>query len=352
MWYTVNAVLMQTTQDLRVFEQAQPGLSFRAGAIIIIDMNRLLAGLLVIFIVLAGGYWYRFAESKCAVPVEYAVGSIDDRFKISEDEVRSAISDAESTWEDATGKNLFTYTPGASFTVNFVFDDRQETADTEAVARTELDTKEEQSEKIRNDYERVNSEYKKLKNSYETRMEKYEESLAQHNAEVESWNEKGGAPQEVYKDLNTRQVALEKEHQSLTSMARELNGLVTSINKLGDVGNKTVEEYNQDVSWYNSMFGGEREFTQGEYQGDHINIYQFDDGEELRRVLAHELGHALSLDHVEGDGSIMHYLLEGATADNTPSPEDMAEFDRVCGAGKSGFQPMIDLKDAIMEKFN
>ncbi len=304
-------------------------------------MNRTLAGLLVLSLVIAGGYWYRFAESKCNLPVAYDIGDVDERFDISTNEIRAALTDAESLWEDATGHNLFTYTEGATFKVNFVFDDRQATAIKEETVREELNTKEATSAHIRSEYERLASEYKKLKESYEARVAAYEKALAAHNAEVESWNKKGGAPESVFKDLTTTKVALQKEHTSLNAMTSDLNRLVSSINKLGDVGNQTVEDYNDDVTWYNSMFGGEREFTQGEYQGSHINIYQFDDGSELRRVLAHEFGHALSLGHVEGDASVMHYLLEGKTADAKLSGEDLAEFNRVCGSAEPWYKAVL-----------
>lgn len=309
-------------------------LSFNdSGPIITLIMNRLLAGLLVIVLVFAGGYWYRVVESKCDIPVVYSIGEVDHRFDLSHDEVRQALSDAESLWEDATGQNLFTYEEGAAFTVNFIFDDRQEIALEEGEVRSHLDTQVEVSEHIKEEYEELVSKYRKLKRTYEKRVAAYEQSLADHNAEVEAWNQKGGAPEEVYKDLMTREANLAREQETLATTARELNVLVDSINNLGDAGNKAVQDYNADVAWYNSMFGEEREFTQGDYQGDRINIYQFDDAEELRRVLAHELGHALSLEHVAGEQSIMHSIMEGAHEGLVLSPEDRAEFARVCGAG-------------------
>jgi hypothetical protein len=295
-------------------------------------MHRLLAGFFVIALVFAGGYWYRFAESKCNVPIAYDIGELDDRFDITRDEARAAISDAESLWEDATGQNLFTYQSDAVFKINFIYDNRQEKTEEEGELREILSDKEEVSEHIRDEYERLLDEYEELKDSYEDRVDAYEASLRAYNDEVEEWNKKGGAPESVFADLERIKDRLDAENKELNGIARELNKLVAAINNLGETGNRVVREYNEDVEWYNTIFGGEREFTQGDYQGDEINIYQFRDRDEPKRVLAHEFGHALSLGHVENDHSIMYYLMEGKLANFALSDTDVAEFRRVCGA--------------------
>lgn len=294
-------------------------------------MHRFLAGFFVLTLVLAGGYWYREVESKCNVPVEYDLGSVDERFGITREEARAAISDAESLWEDATGENLFTYAQGADFTINFVYDDRQELTDVEGEVRTILNTKEEVSVHIREEYDELLGKYSKLQGTYNARVEDYDAALLAYNDEVELWNEKGGAPEGVYTDLEKTKTRLDEESDELNRIAKDLNRLVERINRLGEQGNKVVEDYNEDVSWYNSFFGGEREFTQGDYQGDRINIYQFSSNDELRQVLAHELGHALSLGHVEEEYSIMYHLMEGQLADPRLSIADLGEFHRVCG---------------------
>jgi hypothetical protein len=295
-------------------------------------MHRLLAGFFVLTLVLAGGYWFRVAESKCNVPVTYDIGSLDERFGLSREEARAAISDAESLWENATGENLFTYTEGADFTINFVYDDRQETTDEEGEIRDILESKEEMSAHIREEYDGMLGKYAKLEATYNARVEDYEAALQAYNDEVELWNKKGGAPESVYADLEKTKARLDEESRELSARARELNQVVDTINALSEEGSEVVRDYNSDVTWYNTLFGGEREFTQGDYQGDRINIYQFGGGDELRQVLAHELGHALSLGHVEEERSIMYHLMEGGLADLKLSSADLSEFHRVCGA--------------------
>ncbi len=292
-----------------------------------------LGTLLVAALVLAGGYyWYHHAiVQACSVPLAYSIGTIDERFGLSQTDVQKVVKEAESLWEDATGRDLFVYDPAGALTVNFIYDDRQQLTNDEHTLRTVLDRKENVSSTIKGTYEELLAKYETIKKTYEERVNAYEGTLAAHNAEVASWNSNGGAPEDVYARLNGEQRTLDTENKALSGLAKTLNGLVDSINKLGAQGNKTVQDYNTQVAQYNSLFNHEREFTEGEYYQGRINIYQFKDRAELRLVLAHELGHALSLKHVNDPKSVMYYLMDKQPTAVTLSPADLAEFKRVCG---------------------
>ncbi len=291
-----------------------------------------LTTLLILSLLIAGGYWYRLKSSTCPAPLAYAIGTIDPRFHVSQTEVQALVSDAEATWEEGVGRDLFVYDPSAKLTINFVFDTRQELTQEELHLKEVLDQKEEVSSEIKEQYTALLSKYEDLKRSYEIRVKTYEEKLSAHNSEVAQLNGQGGAPPEVYVRLNAEQESLRIENQALGTLAKTLNGLVDSINTIGAKGNQTVKDYNTQVTEYNTRFDHEREFTQGDYYQGRINIYQFKDKSELRLVLAHELGHALSLGHVEGDTSIMYYLMGGQPKNVTLSPKDIGEFRQVCGA--------------------
>jgi hypothetical protein len=292
----------------------------------------LLSGLLILVIIATSGYsYYQIAYSKCRVPIAYDIGDIDKRFGITEEEARAALSDAESLWEDATGKNLFTYTEGGDLVVSFVYDERQATTIEEHELSAVLDSKAVMSESIRTDYETLLSGYEKLKREHTAKVAAYERRLAVHNDEVEKWNGKGGAPEGVYERLGVTSKSLNKESADLNQSAKTLNALVAKINDIGTKGNKAVEAYNNDVARYNDAFGNEREFTQGDYQNGAIKIYQFDDGTELRKVLAHELGHALGIEHVDDPTAVMYYLMEGQLAELSLAPADVAAYRDQCG---------------------
>lgn len=285
----------------------------------------------MITILFGGGYFYYIAQAVCPAPISYSIGSIDSRFNLSEDEVRVALSEAESVWEDATGRNLFSYEEDGKLVVNFVFDDRQEFVNAEDTLKEKLDETENISESIKNTYASLVSQYNELRISYATKVEQYERKLNAYNDEVEKYNNSGGAPSDVYSTLSKQKRALDAEQTSLNALSNKLNVLVKEINNIGDKGNLLINTYNSGVNLYNESFGEPREFTQGDYTNSTIKIYTFENKTELDLVLVHELGHALSLNHVEGKDSAMYYLIGGQSPDIGLTAADLAEFDQVCG---------------------
>jgi len=307
-------------------------------------MRSSIATLLIITVVSGAGLWVYTARAICDVPIEYRIGDVDAEFSITFDEIRTAASDAESLWEDATGRNLFTYDPDADFAINFVFDERQAKTQEEMILRSELEQKKNLSEDVRARYDELTARYTELKDSYDTKSAAYQESLEEHNAEVARWNEAGGAPEGVYEDLNEQQEALAAEQRELNELSYDINQLVEQINAVGSEGNDLVDTYNDIVDSYNERFSEHSEFTQGDYQHDAINIYQFTDGDELRLVLAHEFGHALSLGHVENELSIMHHFMDEQDISLGLTAEDMEELSRVCG------EPSLETRIAFLER--
>ena len=291
-----------------------------------------------------GTYWFTQVEAECRVPLSYRIGSIDDRFGLSAEEARLALMEAEAIWENATGKNLFKYEEDAKFTVNFVFDDRQALADAERNLRDRLNETENESEAIDQTYAELVAEYNELTIQYQDQVAAYERALNAYNAEVESYNDQGGAPEAEYERLANEKNRLDLEQQSINERATQLNALVEEVNRIGEAGNRLVDIHNREVDRYNETFAESREFTQGDFYRTTINIYTWSDRTELALVLAHELGHALSLDHVENEESVMYYLMGGQTGDLELTAEDLAAFDRVCGEGR-GF--MEELKDKL-----
>lgn len=285
---------------------------------------------LMITVLFGGGYFYYIAQAVCKVPITYRVGTIDDRFDLTLEEARLAIAEAESAWEDATGKNLFSYEPDGEMVIDFVYDQRQKFVEAENELKDKLDATENISEAISETYAQLVAEYKDLEISYKDRVEAYERRLNTYNAEVDRYNSEGGAPSEEYARLESEKEALAQEQRALGKLEQQLNTLVDEINRIGEKGNSVIKTYNQGVSVYNETFGESHEFTQGDYRNKNIKIYTFENQAELKLVLAHELGHALALDHVENERSIMHYLIGGQT-ELVLTQEDLEEFDRMCG---------------------
>lgn len=300
-------------------------------------MRSILSAVLLLALIGGVGWWYYDTELRCPVPLAYALGELDERFGLTEEAAREAVAVVVQRWEEHTGRDLFVYdTEHADLVVHFVYDGRQKLTEDEHALREVLSRAENVSDSIRGAYTELLAQYEALREKYASRLTAYEAALATHNDEVAYWNEEGGAPEEVYAELREREAELAREGEELRALATELNQLVDRLNTLGEQGNEAVQDYNDRVTDYNDRFNHEREFTQGDYQRDHtggrVTIYQFADSEELALVLAHELGHALGLGHVDDPKAVLYYLMEGQDTALSFTEADRAEFERVCGA--------------------
>ncbi len=306
--------------------------------------------LTVTLLFFAGSTWYRTTANECPVPLSYRLERIDLEFSLSREQALSYISSAEAVWEKQAGRDLFVYDEEADFTINFVYDERQETADAEETKRIELDDEKDRNEVIQAELANLQDEYEKLSISYQNRVSTYEARLSDYNKEVQTYNDRGGAPADVYGDLEAEASSLEAEASSLTRSAENLNSLATEINQLAEKGNSLVKQYNRRVSTYNSEFGFSREFTQGDYEGGSINIYKFSDEAEVITVLAHEFGHALGINHVEGTSSLMYYLLENTSESPELSSNDKSVYFEVCGESVTWQQHVRAYIRAFLQK--
>lgn len=299
--------------------------------------------LLLVATLFGGGYWYNHIDTVCKVPLTYHVASIDERFGTSADEVKRIAQRAEALWENELGKELFIYDEGKGVPINLVFDDRQANAALEAELREDLEVKEGMSESVATQYEKLISEFRALKRQYESDVIAYEAALRDYNEEVTEWNDRGGAPPHELEKLRETEQALRTEQNKLETQAKNLNTLVGELNRIGARGNSLITDYNTIVRQYNERFAESHEFTQGDFADRTINIYQFDTEDELTIVLAHEFGHALSLDHVGNERSIMYHYMEAQEVEEGITEEDAAEYTRVC----STKNPIISLIKVI-----
>ena len=126
--------------------------------------------------------------------------------------------------------------------------------------------------------------------------------------------------------MNNRVVAINQAEDSL-------NSLVDTVNSTGAILNKLVATLNLHTATYNTVGASTgKEFNEGEYLsnvgGTSINIYQFNDTNQLVRVLAHELGHTLGIDHLSNPKAIMYYLNEGGNEKLTA--DDLVALKKMC----------------------
>ena len=295
-------------------------------------LKNLLAFVFVVGILGYTGYLaYIYYVGNCGRTLEYSIGRFDSKFGLSKEDFKSYVALAEKPWEEALTKNVFVYNPAAKFKVNLIYDERQQA--TELKQKTEFGLT--RAEEI---FQKLDAEFSLMKFSYDAKVRAYEEALRvfkqrqkDYEGQVQFWNAKNGAPKNEYEKLQQEQSTLNQEASRLNNEALLINNLTKELNALLEKRNLAADEYNKTARSYNQKYGHGLEFNQAEYNGEAINVYQFGNKNDLILALAHEFGHALSMDHVENPKSIMYYV----TANNTdgslsPSTEDLGELRRVC----------------------
>lgn len=271
----------------------------------------------------------------CRVPIPYLIAPIDPRFEVSRADVERAARDAVAVWEAAVGRDLFveiaTGTPVV--TVAFEYDVRQETTETLKDLGSQISQTNSKYEAVEADYNWKRSIFLQKKAAFESEAAAFERDAAAYQREVDSWNARGGAPQATVNELNRDKAELRSRSQTLQAHQREVNALADEVNTLAKQLNLMAHDINATARTYNTVGAqtGE-EFEEGVYESragrETITVFEFDSQARLTRLLAHEFGHAIGLDHVEGEESIMYRL--NSSSNSKPTDDDIAALEAAC----------------------
>jgi len=296
------------------------------------------------------GIFYYQETSVCWNPLAYDIGSFDSRFGISKEKFLKTIKEAETIWEKGLAKNVFENQAGGKLKISLVFDERQKTTFEAEGSKEQIEGSRESYDILISQYKLLESSYRSDLSSYDYKVSQFEQRLNEYNREVARLNKAGGVKPHEYEALEKERQYLESKKAELDRERLILNSKASDLNALGDKINELAQKLNIEVDIHNLRFGEAREFDQGDYTNNKINVYQFEGIADLRLVLAHELGHALGIGHVENPKSIMYYLMEKQDLNNPVlSPEDKMAFINRCKFHVPKLQELFS--SSFLEKF-
>jgi hypothetical protein len=273
-----------------------------------------------------------FGMAPCQKPMGYAIGNFDERFEITEAEVLEILKEAEAIWENIAGKELFYHSPDAKMKIHFIYDERQAATDRLKALGLKIDSGTETYQYLKNELEKRKLEYAKNMEYLKTFVAQLNADRKKFESDASYWNKKGGAPSDVYEKLTRERERLQSLVEEGARLQNRLAIEVAEINAIVDALNQTAEVINVGVETYNRIGKAGGEFEEGIYRTSglarQIEIYQFRDRTQLLRVLAHELGHALQMNHVEDPKSIMYEL--NHSPNTIPTADDILELQTAC----------------------
>jgi predicted Zn-dependent protease len=221
--------------------------------------------------------------------------------------------------------------------INLIFDNRQQTTIAQRGIGALITSEQTTYNQLKTKYDELVQLYNNEKASVDSQIAEFESREKQYEARAKAANDAGGVTPDQAENFQSEKKALEAEAAQVNDAVAKLNALTKDIRDLAVSVNTVVVKLNQHVTSYNNAGDARgRQFEEGQFvsgpEGERIDLFEFDSKQKLVRLIAHELGHALGLEHVENPVGVMFALNQSKSM--VLSKEDLAAVETLCHINK------------------
>ena len=280
----------------------------------------------------------------CEQPLGWRIGQIDPHFEVTAQQLESETRQAAELWNQAAGRTVLTRDEQNGFPVNLIHDHRHQRAMEVTRLQEQVGRLEAELEQRQQTLEADRTRQQQRRDNYQQELARYHADLQRHNQAVEAANrnrpdagtierirQQTSELEQRRQELANRQQALQRHQQALQQHIDTYNDLVERFNARARELTRASRLASADSGEYRADITRDRRGNMVSIQRE-IDVYFFFDRRDLRWTLAHELGHALGIGHVEHPDAVMHAAYLADTEGTAPAlhAEDIRALRALC----------------------
>ena len=240
--------------------------------------------------------------------LRYRIAEVDPRFKLSVEQVKAISQQATQVWKDGTGKDYFVYDPNAQLTIHLIYDERQYESEQRREHLSRLETNQQQWLNKKKQLDQIEQEVLQNKQILDQKQLQLDQQIQYYNQERQlAQRSPSSSVNAEY--FQQRQQHLQQNVEQLQQEIGQYNQKISQLNQQIDELNALDQQLNASVKQYKQRFQPHL-FHKGLFNGKQILIYEFESEDDLRLTLAHELGHALGLQHTDDPHALLHPVMK------------------------------------------